>query len=298
MRVPVDKVASAVKMGAAAKREQDVPVRVAVFVDATATRFLIETVRNAFVPVTTSGLVRVDRLGDESASIKPDTDVVLVLSCGSDRLKGAVQELVVGGAPVCVLCESSVEAPFIQGDTPALGLIAAQDDEHLLERLSEWILDRTDKGTSFAACFEFMRAAASDRVIASTVATNALTGALVFVPGADYPVMTLAQIGMLFKLASVYDKPIRLERAYEVVGVAACGLVVRVAARQLANRAGYGAFAVKALCAAVGTLAMGRALTWLYESDVDYEPINRVVYGAADRVKHALSGSAPTARQS
>lgn len=35
MRVPVDKVASAVKMGAAAKREQDVPVRVAVFVDVT-----------------------------------------------------------------------------------------------------------------------------------------------------------------------------------------------------------------------------------------------------------------------
>ena len=50
MRVPVDKVASAVKMGAAAKREQDVPVRVAVFVDATATRFLIDTVRHALVP--------------------------------------------------------------------------------------------------------------------------------------------------------------------------------------------------------------------------------------------------------
>ena len=49
MRVPVDKVASAVKMGAAAKREQDVPVRVAVFVDATATRFLIDTVRHALV---------------------------------------------------------------------------------------------------------------------------------------------------------------------------------------------------------------------------------------------------------
>ncbi len=296
MRVPIDKVASAVKMGAAARREQDVPVRVAVFVDTTATRFLIDTVRGAFVPATTSGLVRVDRLGDGPVSIKPDTDIVLVLSCGSERLQGAVQELVVAGAPVCVLCESSVEAPFILSDTPVLGMIAAQDADHLLDRLSEWILDRTDKGTAFAACFEFMRRAASDRVIASTVATNALTGALVFIPGADYPVMTLAQIGMLFKLASVYDKPIRLERAYEVAGVAVCGLLLRAVARQLASRAGYGAFAVKALCAGAGTFATGRALTWLYQSDVDYEPVNRVVYGVADRVKRTLSGGSASAQ--
>lgn len=297
MRVPVDKVASAVKMGAAAKREQDVPVRVAVFVDATATRFLIDTVRHALVPSTTSGLVRVDRLGENPVAIKPDTDVVLVLSCGSDRLQSAVQELVVGGAPVCVLCESSVEVPFIQSDTPVLGLIAAQDADHLLEQLSEWILDRTDKQTAFAACFDFMRRAASNRVIASVVAANALTGALIFIPGADYPVMTLAQIGMLFQLASTYDKPIRLERAYEAAGVVVSGLAVRAVARQLSSRAGYGAFAVKALCAAAGTYAMGRALTWVYESDIDYEPVNRVVLGVADRVRQAFSGGAETAGQ-
>lgn len=297
MRVPVDKVASAVKMGAAARREQDVPVRVSVFVDSSATRFLIDTVRHAFVPATTSGLVRVNRLDDEPLALKSDTDVVLVLSCGSNRLQGAVQELVVGGAPVCVLCESSVEAPFIQHDTPVLGLIAAQDADHLLGELADWILDRTDKGTAFAACFEFMRSAASDRVIASAVVANALTGALVFVPGADYPVMTLAQIGMLFQLASVYDKPIRLERSYEVAGVALSGLLVRSVSRRLAGKAGYGAFAVKAMCAAAGTFAMGRALAWVYQSDIDYEPVNRVVMGAADSVRRVFAGGGGSVEQ-
>ena len=42
---------------------------------------------------------------------------------------------------------------------------------------------------------------------------------------------------------------------------------------------------------------MGRALTWVYESDIDYEPVNRVVLGVADRVRQAFSGGAETAGQ-
>lgn len=50
-------------------------------------------------------------------------------------------------------------------------------------------------------------------------------------------------------------------------------------------------------CARAGTYAMGRALTWVYESDIDYEPVNRVVLGVADRVRQAFSGGAETTGQ-
>ena len=157
MKIPVDKLTRAFKMGASVKKDSDTPVRVSVYLDSSASRFLAETVRDAFVPQTTSGIVRVERLVEERIAPKTDTDVALVLSCGSDRLESAVQELVIAGAPVCVLAESAVEAPFIEESTPMLGVVAATDKTYLLETLARWILDRTDKETAFAANFAFMR---------------------------------------------------------------------------------------------------------------------------------------------
>lgn len=100
MKIPVDKLTRAFKMGATTKKDSDTPVRVSVYLDSSASRFLVETARDAFVPQTTSGIVRVERLGEDRIVPKTDTDVVLVLSCGSDRLESAVQELVIAGAPV------------------------------------------------------------------------------------------------------------------------------------------------------------------------------------------------------
>ena len=289
MGIPFDKVTSAVKMGAAAHSEADTPVRVGVYVDASATRFLIDTVREAFVPQTTSALVRVERLGDGPLTVKDDTDVAIVISCGSDHLQAQVQQIVVAGAPTVVLAESSVEVPFIPQDTRMLGLIAATDKTYLLETLARWILDRTEKDVAFAANFPFMRIAASNRVITSTALTNLATGALVFIPGADFPVMTLAQLGMMLQLASIYDKPLRAERGYEVAVLLAGAFALRAAARLACSRAGHAGFVVKALVGGVGTFAMGRALTALYERDVDYTPLNDVLGGALRRARAAVA---------
>jgi uncharacterized protein (DUF697 family) len=256
--------------------------------DSSASRFLAETVRDAFVPQTTSGIVRVERLGEERIAPKTDTDVVLVLSCGSDRLESAVQELVIAGAPVCVLAESAVEVPF--------GVVAATDKTYLLETLARWILDRTDKETAFAANFAFMRIAAANRIITSCALTNMATGALVFLPGADYPVMALAQVGMLFELAAVFGRGIKPERGYEVAGVLAGGLVIRAVTRALVKQTPHIGFAVKALTAAAGTYGMGRALVSLYERDVDYSRANEVVTATFSRVRDLVTTVAGTTR--
>ena len=153
MRVPLNKIADMAKLGATTVKQSDDPVRVAVIVDDTATPFLIQTVRDAFVPQTTSAIVRVSRIADFDAALKRDTDIVLVLTCGSDALQDAVQRIVIAGAPVAVLCESSVEVPFIEQDTKMLGLVSATDETTLLETLARWILDHTEKQTAFAANF-------------------------------------------------------------------------------------------------------------------------------------------------
>ncbi len=295
MRIPFNKIADMAKLGASTVKQSDEPVRVAVIVDDTATPFLIETVRDAFVPQTTSAIVRVSRIHDFDAALKRDTDIVLVLSSGSDILQDSVQRIVIAGAPAAVICESSVEAPFIERDTKMLGLVAATDATTLLETLARWILDHTEKQTAFAANFPFMRDAAANRILASSTLANMATGALFFVPGADYPVMVAAQLGMMIQLASIFGKPLSLDRAYDAAGILASGLGMRALTRQLCRGAGHYAFLVKALAAAGGTYAMGRALCALYESDIDYSRANEVISSVVSFVKQNVSDlDAPT----
>lgn len=294
MHLPINRIGEALKMGVSTLRDSDEPVRVSVFVDDTATPFLIDTIREAFVPQTTSAIVRVSRLSAGSTSVKSDTDISIVLTCGSADLQAAVQAIVVAGAPTVVVCESSVEAPFIQADTPMLGMIASTNKTHLLETLARWILDRTEKMTAFASNFAFMRVAASNRIITSCALTNLATGALVFIPGADYPVMTLAQIGMLLDLASVFGKPLRIERAYEVAGVLGSGLILRAAARAATKQVPRMGFVVKGLVAAGGTVAIGRALMAVYEHDVDYTPVNDLMGRIVSGARSVVSGVAGT----
>ena len=289
MKIPVDKLSRALKMGASTKKDSDTPVRVSVYLDESASRFLVETVRDAFVPQTTSGIVRVERLGEERVAPKTDTDVALVISCGSDRLESAVQEIVIAGAPVCVIAESAVEVPFIAEATPMLGVVAATDKTYLLETLARWILDRTEKQTAFAANFPFMRIAAANRIITSCALTNMATGALVFLPGADFPVMALSQAGMLFELAAIFGKGIKPERAYEVVGILGGGLLLRAVTRALVKQTPHIGFLVKALVAGAGTYGMGRALVSIYEHDVDYTRANEVLSATFSRVRDVVT---------
>ncbi len=294
MGIPIDKLLNALKLGVSVQGDADTPIRVAVFVDASATPSLIQTVREAFIPQTTSALLRVERLGADPVAIKPDSDVALILSCGSEHLQARAQEIVVAGVPTVVLAESSVEVPFIQEDTRMLGLIAATDKTYLLDTLARWILDRTEKSTAFALNFPFMRIAAANRAIISTSLGNMATGALFFVPGADFPLMTTAQLGMMLQLAAMYGKPLRPERGYEAVAVLATAFALRGGARVLARQAGHASFAVKALIGGLGTYGMGRALCAFYDRDVDYTRVNELVGEAASRVKHAAADALGT----
>lgn len=280
----VSKLVGALKPVLGAVADAETPVRVAVRVDGSASGFLVSTVKEALVPRSTSALVRVDALSSD-APLKPDTDLVLVLTCGSEGLRERVQALVVAGAPVCVLCESSVEVPFIDRDTPLLGAICSTDAGKLLDDLSRWVLERTEKGTAFAANFEFMRQAQANRVAANAALTNMATGALVFVPGADFPVMTLAQLAMMLQLSAAYGLKPSPERAYEAAGVVAGGLALRQAARVVGRVAPRTAFISKALIAGLGTYAMGMALSRLYRQGVDYSAANELLSSVLGRVR-------------
>ncbi len=285
MRFPFSSMADAAKVGLGTAFDTESPVRVAVYLDDSAAPQLVQTIRDAFVPRTTSAILRVDRLRDTTPPPKTDTDVVLVLTSGSEHLERCVQRLVIAGAPVCVVCESSVEAPFIESDSPMLGMVAATDKTHLLDELARWILDRTDKDTAFASNFPFMRIAACMRIITSTAVANAITGAIPFIAGSNFPVMALAEVGMQLKLAGVFGNRLRPERAIEGAAAVTAGFCLRQLARAGVRQAPGASFAIKPLVAGIGTYTIGRTLMAFYEHGVDYQRLRSAGRGAVAQAR-------------
>ena len=127
-----------------------------------------------------------------------------------------------------------------------------------------------------ASCTTRVSCVVANEAIPKSVsfAPNLATGALSFMPGADFPVMTITEVGMALKLSAIFGYRLEPERGYEVAGVLAGALALRFVARAVGRRAGHAAFIVKAGIAAAGTYGMGRALSAAYERGIDYAPLN------------------------
>lgn len=104
--------------------------------------------------------------------------------------------------------------------------------------------------------FPILREEAAWEEINATSKQNALIGAIP-IPGADLPLMTANQLKMILRIAAMYDLPLSVERARELLAVVGGGFALRAAARQVAKLIPVGAV-VGAGVGYSGTLAMGK----------------------------------------
>jgi uncharacterized protein (DUF697 family) len=113
-----------------------------------------------------------------------------------------------------------------------------------------------DHAIPFARQFPVLREAAAWEEIGATSKQNALIGAIP-IPGADLPLMTANQLKMILRIAAMFDMPLSVERARELLAVIGGGFAMRAAARQIAKFIPVGAV-VGAGVGYSGTLAMGK----------------------------------------
>lgn len=108
----------------------------------------------------------------------------------------------------------------------------------------------------------------ADRIVRRTAYQNAFIGGLVFLPGADMPILTLNQMRMLSKIAYIYGEELRLERLKELLVALGSGFAFRSLARSLVSFIpGFG-WSVKAGVAYGGTLSLGKAAIKYFETKV------------------------------
>jgi uncharacterized protein (DUF697 family) len=123
-----------------------------------------------------------------------------------------------------------------------------------------------EDGTALAARLPVLRPAVCDWLISTFSKRNALTGALVFVPGVDMPVLTLRQLRLVFRLALAHGQEVDSRRGLELFGVVGAGYGFRAVARELLNLVPVAGWAIKGGVAYSGTKAIGEAALRYFEA--------------------------------
>jgi len=134
-----------------------------------------------------------------------------------------------------------------------------------------------EHATPLAARLPVLRDAVADRLITQFARQNAFVGVAVFVPGADFPILTANQVRMLMRIADAYGFELDRERIPEVLGVIGTGYGFRAVARSLLGVIPIAGWAVKGGIAYGGTRALGEAAKRYFERRA---PVTRV---AGDR---------------
>ena len=188
-------------------------------------------------------------------------------ACASGEIEGAHVSVFAGirakgsaGAGFAGAAASSpdvLDAPIPIDDAAA----AALD-----RRMGEWVVAACrEKRLALALSFPFVRRPLSLEAVSATSLQNAGIGLVLFIPGADMPLMTLNQAKMLLQIAAAYGEPMSAARVKELAAIVAGGFACRSVARQVAGVVPGVGWAVKAGVGYAGTKAMGLAAIEYFE---------------------------------
>lgn len=129
-----------------------------------------------------------------------------------------------------------------------------------LEEVGRLLGGQLDEGaSSLAARLPALRRGVAEALVAKVARQNGLIGAAVFIPGVDFPALTLNQLRLVLRLAAAYGQEIDAQRLPEILGVIGTGLGFRTLARQALGVVPVAGWAVKGGVAYSGTRALGEA---------------------------------------
>jgi uncharacterized protein (DUF697 family) len=122
-----------------------------------------------------------------------------------------------------------------------------------------------ERGVGVAARVPVVRGAVCDELIARASRRNGVLGAAIFIPGADFPVLTMNQLRLVLRIGLAHGVTIDNQRVPEVLGVIGSGLAFRTLARQALGVIPLAGWAVKGGVAYGGTRALGEAAVKYFE---------------------------------
>lgn len=315
MQIPIDVKAvfdEATNIDAA----RQTPLSVSIYMDETAPGDVQALVRQAFASASPHARVSTLYFPSFPVVVAAEVDVAVIVAGVNEEIGKYAAEMRDAGVPVMIvtslpelvsalaektgypLPKADILGPFIQVRKNALPAKTGMDAEpHVLDnelseslskRMGEWIIETCkEKRLAFALAFSFVRRPLSLESVNATSVQNAGIGLVVFIPGADMPIMTLNQAKMLLQIAAAYGQPMNVERVKELAAVVGGAFAFRSVARQAVAFVPALGWAIKAGIGYTGTFAMGHAAIEYFEGGGSISGLAGVVGKARDKVMEA-----------
>jgi uncharacterized protein (DUF697 family) len=120
-----------------------------------------------------------------------------------------------------------------------------------------------EHGTGLAARLPVLREPVCRALINSFARKNAVLSAAIFVPGADFPVLTANQLRLVLRIAAAHGEELDAKRAPEILATIGNGLAFRRLAHLALGVVPVAGWALQGAVAYTGTRAVGEAaLAW------------------------------------
>ncbi|MEG0070623.1 MAG: hypothetical protein RR671_02440 [Raoultibacter sp.] len=315
MQIPVD-IKAVMDEATNIEAARKTPVFLTVFVDESAPADLQAHVRTIFASTAPNARISISYYPSMPIALAATADMAVIVAGLNENAGHLAQSIRDIGVPVMVvttlpglvreiaraqhtplleddliapdyICPPDCALPEVAGGTAATEPypLVEEAKETLNQKMGEWMLDACrDKRLAFALAFPFVRKPLSLDAVNATAMQNAGVGLVLFIPGADLPVMTLNQAKMLLQIAAAYGQPLGVERVKELAAVVGGAFACRAVARQLIAFVPALGWAIKAAIGYTGTLAMGRAAIEYFEGNGSIEHLAEVVAHARDKV--------------
>lgn len=277
-------------------------VSVSVIVDETATPEFQVFVRAGFNSDSINSRVMVSYFPTQTPDTTVSSDVVVIAAGESDLVGHIAAEFRSNGTPVLVVAESGADVmeraeksgyalPREDVVSPKIGQPFDEDIKgSLADDIGSWIVASShEKRLAFSIAYPFVRRPLAYDAINATAIQNAGVGLLVFIPGADMPVMTLNQAKMVLQIAAAYGQPLGVDRIKELAAVLGGALFFRGVSRQAAAFVPALGWAIKAGMGYAGTLAIGHAALEYFENGGNIAGLASVVGKTKDSAFRAAS---------
>jgi uncharacterized protein (DUF697 family) len=120
-----------------------------------------------------------------------------------------------------------------------------------------------EDGTGLAAKLPVLREPVCRALISSFARRNGVLAAAIFMPGADFPVLTTNQLRLVLRIAAAHGQEIDAQRAPEVLATIGNGLAFRRIAHRTLAAVPVAGWALQGAVAYAGTRTVGEAaLRW------------------------------------
>lgn len=277
MKFPVD-IPTVLSAAIDIDKARAVPVSVNILIDESASADFQVFVRSGFNSESPNSRVMVSYFPTQTPDSSLACDLTIIAAAKSESVGALAESYREHGTPVLVAAENgsyvsslAEKTGYTLPEKDVVSLGAGDFDNSLkgdlADKIGKWIVSSLsfDKKLAFSIAYPFVRRPLAYDAISATALQNAGIGVVVFVPGADMPLMTANQIKMVLQIAAAYGQPLGPERVPELLGVLGNALAFRSVSRQLAGFVPALGWAVKGTMGYVGTQAIGRAAIEYFE---------------------------------